>query len=363
MDSKDNFGHEAYLMHIGLDIFNDAGVWQYEKQLHADDETGELIAPGHWDDSMRDAVTKDMFNSETDKDGNFKREATHEDVFYHLLNMYVSLYWEVDDEHLRLLTIKSFEDYSQKYHKTPLSFNEIKTLIKKHWRKPKVSGLTEKKVNLFPKTAGNYYKDMVEDYIAMMHELELPVVNEEKIHDIKNRGMAFQDFWWLYCTMAKALREPNQWYEPDLFTIGLGRFKEKVGGTSDILFPMLSILFDHYSSNEAWVKKMMGDNDGKGQALSKIGYSSIMFARRMLYPEELSDNASKYRDDDRAWYMVTAWEQLKRTWEDYLEKQGTQEGTFDNFGSYLKANWESFKCDTPLKMPQDLKESREQKFD
>ena len=339
MDSSDKLGHEAYLTHIGLDIFDDAGVWQYEKQLHADDETGELIAPGQWDDSFRDAVAEDVFG-----------EAKHEDVFYYLLNMYVSFYWHVDDEHLRLLTIKSFEGYSKQYMKTPLSFNEIKALIKKHWRKPSVTGLTEKNINLFPKTAGNYYKDMVEDYIAMMHELEIPVVNEEKIHDIKNRGMAFQDFWWLYCTMARNL-ETRHWKD-DLFTIGLDRFKEKVGGTSDILFPMLSILFDHYSSNEAWVKKMMGDNDGKGQALSKIGYSSIMFARRVLYPEELSNNALKYRDDDRAWYMVTAWEFLKEKWNDYTDLQDTKEGAFDNFGSYLHATWE-VEHDRPLNMPTD----------
>ena len=339
MAKSDNFGHESYVMQVALDIFNDAGIWQYEMQLDTDEDTGELIAHGKWDDSFRDAVMLDLFSMEKpDKDGNFYGEATHEDVFYFLLDMYVSFYWHFDDNHLKLITLKSFAEFSERRMKTPLSFNEIKSLIKKHWRKPSVTGLTEKNINLFPKTAGNYYKLVVEDYIAMMHELEIPVINEEKIHDIKNRGMAFQDFWWLYCSMAKNL-ETRHWRD-DLFTIGLDRFMEKVDDNPETLWPMLSILFDHYAENKDWAKEMMGENDGKGSSLSSIGYSSMMFGRRMLYPEELMDNTLKYRNDDnRQWELVVAWEYLKRRWVKYIDLQDTKEGTFDNFGSYILATW------------------------
>ena len=328
---SNRFDYEVHLNTLAFSIFNDALIWQYEMGLTEDERTGELISTGKWDDRFRSQCHDEVFPP---KEGGTE---IPEDSFYFLLHMYLAFHWDKDNDLMKNLTIKYFAEWSQKHHKQPLNFNEVKALIKKHWFKPNVTGITEK-MSLFPKTAGNWYSTMVDDYIKMMHELNIPAINEEKIHDIKNRGMAFHDFWWLYGAMAKNFYDR----EEDIFDTALMRFRENVSNEEKILIPMLQILFDNYSEDKDWVQKHADYHgwDVTSKGFSKIGYSSLMFARHKIDPYEAEDNTLKYRnDEDRALDVVTRWLGLKSMWNRYVKDQEGENSIHDNFGSAIKEAW------------------------
>ena len=213
----------------------------------------------------------------------------------HLLHEYLYLNFPYDSEHIKTLTLLNYSKFME------IDFSDVLDLVAMHPSKPSTTGLSKLRSEL-QGVNKKVFTDVVMDYIAMMKEMGMPSINETHIIGTKDKGLTtLAEFWHIYGAMAHLISGEDCGSESikniDAHQQALNRFREKISGDFNVLYPLLAYLYSEWANDKEWLQQNADNFEGALDGSVKmnyaeLGYGGLMFAKNEL---EVRDNDDTYK--------------------------------------------------------------------
>ena len=199
-------------------------------------------------------------------------------------------FMENDSNHMKAFTLHAFAT------SMGLEFSDLLDVFALHPSKPSIKGLS-KLTDEFQGIEKQVKADMVRDYIAMQKEAYFPLINEDNILTANSKGYlgSIAEFWHTYGALAYTLseNEVSEIRPPTFFLAGLERFKENISDDENILYPLVTYLYNKMADNKDFRDEWEGYFDEYNETLtadpslkvySEVGYSALVFADAVIRP-------------------------------------------------------------------------------
>jgi hypothetical protein len=180
------------------------------------------------------------------------------DNLFLVFHEYIYLFYPDQNNYIRACCLDMFSKSLNK------SLEDILNLVSKHPSQPDLDKVLIKKIisnGLIPKGSPKVLQKITNDYIKMLNEAKFPVVNEKIINDMIIKNSSVSQFWYMYGTLAALLENEGYGFDPEVnaFYAALERYKKNISNEDNNLYPLLSHLYQEFSSDHDWAK-YHGDN-------------------------------------------------------------------------------------------------------
>jgi hypothetical protein len=203
----------------------------------------------------------------------------------HLLHEYLYLSSPYDSDHIRTLTLLHYSKFMG------IDFSDVLDLVAMHPSKPSTTGLSKLRSELQGLNK-KVFSDVVADYIVMMKEAGMPSVNETHIIGTKDKGLTtLAEFWHIYGAMAHLISGEDcgtgSIKNIDAHQQALIRFREKISGDYNVLYPLLAYLYSQWANDKDWLEQTnrmtnVSREDDEKIVYDELGYAGLMFAKDEL---------------------------------------------------------------------------------
>ncbi|MDA1037530.1 MAG: hypothetical protein O3C35_04180 [Proteobacteria bacterium] len=140
-----------------------------------------------------------------------------------LLNEYLYVLFPIESDHINTMTLVIFAKLMD------IDFSDVLDLVAMHPTKHSTTGLSKIRKEL-QGVNKKVFTDVVMDYIEMMKEAGMPLINEEHLIATKDRYSTLAEFWHIYGAMANLVDKGANY---DANESALKRFREKLSSLAE----------------------------------------------------------------------------------------------------------------------------------
>lgn len=252
--------------------------------------------------------------------------------FHLIFHEYLFLIYPDQSDCMRAVYFMMFNEL---LNKEDIDLVELASL---HPSKPNTNNLIKhikKNKFTFQGAPKNVQQELIDDYIAMMKEARLPIIDEEKIHHMVTKGSSISQFWHIYGAMAFLLsRKDTEYFSEQIsFSCALDRYK-KVTNDEDKVFNLLSYLCDEFANDKNWLKYNISERyTDLDNAMYDRGYSGITYA------ESLMNSNNSYNNYDYFDSFVYSTPKNKTRREDLRQFIDSRFKYKNNISNYIKEKY------------------------